>query len=229
MNSNKRISIIAGILILTGMVAGLISVVPSVESVDYLKEVFPNRSKVMIGAIFQFLLVPIYIGFALILFKTLKRHNENSAIGFVGFRLIAGAFQIIGVILLPLFIYLSKLYLTSTGESLQYFESLGEMLKIVRDLTNHLGVMVATGLGNLLFYYILFHGKYIPKWLSVWGIIGNILIILASFLILFQFVDVISTVYIAITVPLVLQELILAIWLIIKGLDLDYVNKTRRI
>ena len=229
MNSIKRISRIGGILILTGMVAGIISVVPAVESVDYLKEVFPNRSQVMIGAIFQFLLVPIYIGFALVLFKTLKRHKENSAIGFVGFRLIAGAFQILGVILIPLFIYLSQIYLTSTGESLLYFESLGEMLKIIRDLTNHLGVMVATGLGNLFLYYILFSGKYIPKWLSVWGIIGNTLIILASFLILFQLVDVISAAYIAITAPLVLQELVLAIWLIVKGLDLEYTNQNKKI
>jgi len=229
MNSNKQISRIAGILILTGMVAGILSVVPSVESADYLKEIYSNRSQVLIGAIFQFLLVPIYIGFALVLFKTLKSYNENSAIGFVGFRLIAGVFQIFGVILIPLFIYLSKTYLNLSGENLLYFESLGEMLKIIRDLTNHLGVMVATGLGNLLLYYILFSGKFIPKWLSVWGIIGNILIILASFLILFQFVDVISTAYITVTVILVLQELNLAIWLIVKGLDLEYIKQNGKI
>jgi len=75
MNSNKRISRITGILILTGIVAGLISFVFSVESVDYLTEVYPDRSQVMIVAIFQFLLIPIYIGFALVLFKTLKSHN----------------------------------------------------------------------------------------------------------------------------------------------------------
>ncbi|MFN6945725.1 MAG: DUF4386 domain-containing protein [Cytophagaceae bacterium] len=227
MDSNKWISRIAGILILTGMVAGLISIVPSVESVDFLKEVYPDRNQVLIGAVFQFLLVPIYIGFALVLFKTLKSQNETSAIGFVGFRLIAGVFQLIGVILLPLFIYLSKLYLISTGEGLEYYVSLGEMLKIVRDLTNHVGVMAATGLGNLLLYHVLFSGKFIPKWLSVWGILGNILLILASFLILFQIVNVISTAYIAITVPLVLQELIFAIWLIIKGLDLEYIKQNR--
>ena len=225
MKSNKQISRIAGVLILAGMVAGIMSVVPSVESVDYLKETFPNRNKVLIGAIFQFLLVPIYIGFALVLFKTLKTNKENSAIGFVGFRLIAGVFQIFGVILLPLFIHLSKSYMDSTGENLMNLENLGEMLRMIRDLTNHLGVMVATGLGNLLLYYILFSGKYIPKWLSVWGIAGNILIILASFLILYQVVDVISTAYIAITIPLVFQELVFAIWLITKGLKLEYVNQ----
>jgi len=173
MTSNKQISRIAGVLILAGMVAGIMSVVPSLESVDYLKETFLNRDKVLIGAIFQFLLVPIYIGFALVLFKTLKTNKENSAIGFVGFRLIAGVFQIFGVILLPLFIHLSKSYMDSTGENLMNLENLGEMLRMIRNLTNHLGVMVATGLGNLLLYYILFSGKYIPKWLSVWGIAGN--------------------------------------------------------
>lgn len=229
MNSIKRTSRIAGILILSGMAAGMISIVPSVESVDYLKEIYPNRSQVLMGAVFQFLLVPIYIGFALVLFKTLKSHHENSAIGFVGFRLIAGAFQIFGLILLPLFIYLSRTYLNTSGENLWYLESLGEMLKMTRDLTNHLGVMLATGLGNLLLYSILFSGKFIPRWLSVWGIIGNILILLASFLILFEYVDVISTAYIAITLPLVVQELILAIWLIIKGLDLEYIKQNGKI
>ena len=85
MNLDNRISRIAGSLILIGMVAGIISVVPSIESVDYLKEAFPNRNQVLIGAIFQFPLVPIYIGFALVLYKPLKTHKENSAIGFVGF------------------------------------------------------------------------------------------------------------------------------------------------
>lgn len=40
MTSNKQISRIAGVLILAGMVAGIMSVVPSLESVDYLKETF---------------------------------------------------------------------------------------------------------------------------------------------------------------------------------------------
>jgi hypothetical protein len=128
------------------------------------------------------------------------------------------------VILLPLFIYLSKTYLSSPVESLPYFESLGEMLKIVRDLTNHLGVMVTTGLGNLLLYYIFYSGKYIPQWLSIWGIIGNIMIVSASFLLLFQLLEVVSVEYGIMTMPLVLQEIVLAIWLIVKGLNIPKVE-----
>jgi hypothetical protein len=135
--------------------------------------------------------------------------------------LIAAVFQIIGVILLSLFIYLNKAYLSSPLESLPYFENLGEMLKIVRDLTNHLGVMVATGLGNLILYYIFYNGKFIPKWLSIWGFIGNTIIISASFLLKFQSITVVSVEYGIMTIPLVFQQIVLAVWLMVKGLKIQ--------
>lgn len=225
MSSNKRTARIAGMLIIIGMVAGALSIVPSVESADYLTEVYPKRNQVLTGALFQFFLVPIYIGFSLVLYQVIRNHKESLAIGFVGFRVIAGVFQLIGVILLPIFIYLSQKHLNSTSSNLPYFENSGEILILVRDLTNHLGVMLATGLGNLFLYYIFFDGKYIPKWLSIWGIAGNILIMLASFLILFQLIEVISSKYAIMTAPLVLQEIVLAIWLIVKGLNLPITNQ----
>ncbi|MTI29728.1 DUF4386 domain-containing protein [Cytophagales bacterium RKSG123] len=151
----------------------------------------------------------------------MRNHKENIAIGFVGFRVIAGVFQLIGVILLPIFIYLSQQYLNSTSSNLPYFQNIGEILKLVRDLTNHFGVMLATGVGNLFLYYTFFDGQHIPKWLSIWGIAGNLLIMLASFLILFQLIEVISSEYAIMTIPLVLQEIVLAFWLIVKGLNLS--------
>lgn len=222
MNLGKRAARLAGILIIAGMVAGILSIVPSVEGSDFLTEVYPNRHQVLTGALFQFLLVPIYIGFSLVLYPILRKYQENLAVGFVGFRIISGVFQIVGTIVLPVFVYLSHEYLTATPSGMLYLESLGELLKLVRDLTNHLGVMVATGLGNLLLYSILYRGKYLPRWLSIWGVVGNVLIMGASFLIMAQAVEVVSAEYVILTVPLVVQELVLAIWLITKGLDLSH-------
>jgi hypothetical protein len=225
MITNKKISRIAGILIILGIIVGVLSIVPSIESENYLKEAYPNRNQVLIGATFQFFLVPIYIGFSLLLYPLLKGYSKSLSIGFVGFRIIAGVFQLIGMILLPIFILLSQKYLSQTNPGLLFFETIGEMLKYFRDLTNHLGVMLATGLGNLLLYYIFYKGKYIPVWLSLWGIVGNILLMLGSFLLLFQLIDVISTEYGLMTIPLVLQEVVLAIWLIVKGLNLELTNQ----
>jgi len=220
MNSNKRVSRIAGILIILGIIAGILSIVPFVESGNYLNEVYPNRNQVLTGAIFQFFLVPIYIGFSLVLYQVLRNYNKSLSLGFVGFRIIAGVFQLIGMILLPIFILISQKYLTQTASNLALYETLGEILKLFRDLANHLGVILATGLGNFILYYVFYKGKHIPVWLSLWGIVGNSLIVIASFLLLFQLIEVISTEYGIMTMPLVLQEIVLAIWLLVKGLNL---------
>ena len=220
-DSNRKTGIIAGILIIIGMVAGMLSIVPSVESPDYLTEVSANQNQVLSGAFFQFTLVPIYIGFALVLYPIIRKYSQSLAIGFVSFRIIAGVFQIIGVIALPIFILLSQEFLESTAPDLLYFQFLGDVLKLGRDLANHVGVMLATGLGNLILFFILYKTKLIPRWLSSWGIIGNILAMLASFLILFRLIDVITPHFAVLTIPMFLQEIVLAIWLIVKGFDLS--------
>ena len=48
---------------------------------------------------------------------------------------------------------------------------------------------------------------------------------LASFLILFLLIDVVTPHFIMLTIPLVLQEMILAIWLLVRGFnssEIDY-------
>jgi len=219
MKSNRKAAIFAGILIIIGMVAGMLSIVPSVEGTDYLIEAFANQNQVLSGAFFQFMLVPIYIGFALVLYPILRKFSKSLAIGFVGFRIIASVFQIVGVIALPIFILLSQEFIESTTTDLLYLQFFGDALKLGRDLTNHVGVMLATGLGNILLFYMLYKTKLIPRWLSSWGLIGNTLAMLASFLILFRLIDVITPHFIVLTIPLVLQEIVLAIWLIVKGFN----------
>ena len=114
---------------------------------------------------------------------------------------------------------LSQEFIKSTTSDLLYFQTLGDVLKLGRDLANHVGMMLATGLGNLILFYIFYKTKLIPRWLSSWGLIGNILAMLASFLILFRLIDVITPHFIVLTIPLVLQEIGLAIWLIAKGFN----------
>ncbi|BDS10406.1 DUF4386 domain-containing protein [Aureispira anguillae] len=221
MEPNRKTAFFAGLLIIVGIVSGILSIVPSVESLDYLSKVSAHQNQVLTGALFQFFLVPIYIGFALLLYPILKTHKSNLALGFVGFRIISGVFQLIGIITLPIFILLSQEFLKAETSDLLYFQLLGDSLKLGRDLANHLGVMLATGLGNLMLYSIFYQTKLVPRWLSGWGLGGNILAMLASFLILFGLIDVISSSFAIMTVPLVLQEVVLAIWLMGKGFNLS--------
>ena len=114
--------------------------------------------------------------------------------------------------------FISELYLNANPEDITLYESAGNFLKFFRDLINHFGVILATGLGNLLFYHIFYKEKLVPKWLSLWGFLGNISIMTAGFLVIFQLIDVVSYEYGLMSIPLVIQEIILAIWLLTKGL-----------
>nr|WP_027421124.1 DUF4386 family protein [Crocinitomix catalasitica] len=86
-NRNKQISKIAGILIILGIITGILSIVPAVESSKFLEEVYPNKNQVLTGGIFQFFLVPIYVGFSLLLYPILKQFSKTLSIGFIGFDL----------------------------------------------------------------------------------------------------------------------------------------------
>lgn len=219
MNSTRKTAIIAGALIILGMVAGLLSIVSVVENPDYLVKVSANTNRVIMGAFFQFVMIPAYIGFALSLYPILRKHNEGLALGFIGFRIIAGMFHFIGVIILPLFLILSQEFIKAGAPDSSYFQILGGLLRAGRDLVNHVAMILALSLGGLMLYYIFYQTKLVPRWLSGWGFVGTALTILASLLFLFRLIDVITPIYLILNLPMALQEMVLAVWLIVKGLN----------
>ena len=69
------------------------------------------------------------------------------------------------------------------------------------------------GLGVLILNYVLYQSELIPRWLSVWGLIGAALLLAMGFLRMFGH----PVIYLAI--PLILNELVLAVWLIVIGFN----------
>ena len=70
-----------------------------------------------------------------------------------------------------------------------------------------------------MYYYIFFQTKLVPRWLSGWGLIGIILIIVTSMLVMFRVIGPMSTTQIVLAVPIAVQEMVLAVWLIVKGFN----------
>ena len=100
----KQTSRTAGILIILGIITGILSITPSIDSDNFLKAIYPDKNQVLNASVYQFFLIPIYVGFSLVLYPILKHNNQTLSIGFLGFRFMAAAFQLIGIILLPLFV-----------------------------------------------------------------------------------------------------------------------------
>jgi len=219
MNLLKNNIKLAGLLIILGMVAGILSIASSVDSPEYLTESAVNTTQVSIAALFQFILSLTYVGFAILLYPIVKKYSQELALGFLSFRIIAGIVLIVGTIILLSIPVLSQEFVKSTLENQIVLEAFGNVLKITRDYINHIFMVFTIGIANIMLYILFLKTKLIPKWLSVWGISGTILSILASMLLLFNIVDVITVEYLVLNAPTGFFEITLGFWLILKGFN----------
>jgi hypothetical protein len=158
-----------------------------------------------------------YVGMAIMLYPVLKKYNERLALGYVGLRLVAAAFIVIGVIIMFLLLTLSQEFIKAGAPESSHFQTIGELLRTGRDLVNHVGMILVLSVGGLMFYYLLYQTKLVPRWLAGWGIVGTAVTIVASCLFMFPSIDLITSVYM--NLPLALQEMVFAGWLIVKGVN----------
>jgi hypothetical protein len=190
-----------------------------VDAPDYLLKASANANQVLFGALFQFIMTTANIGFAITLYPILRKFKECLALGFLSFRIIAAVLNIIGFISLLMLLSLSQEFVREGTPDSSYFQTLGDLLRSGRDSVNHIAMILSLSVGTLMFYFLLYQTQIIPRWLSVWGLSGTIITILASFLIMFHIIDIITTIYLLLNFPLILLEMVIAIWFIAKGFD----------
>ncbi|EJW15921.1 hypothetical protein PAV_7c03030 [Paenibacillus alvei DSM 29] len=99
-----------------------------------------------------------------------------------------------------------------------YFQTLGGLMRDGRDLVNHVATTRAFVLAMFLFNAYFYQTKLVPRWLSVSGVIGSILSLLASLLFMIRFIAL-DAAYMVLNVLIAVQQLVLAIWLIMKGFN----------
>ena len=128
--------------------------------------------------------------------------------------------MIIVIIWLSL-IMLSQEYVKAGAPDDSYFQTLGTVLLASVYWTEHL-LAIVFSLGALMIYYLFWRSKLVPRWLSGWGFVGALLYLAAPLLNMFvplhPPLSVESGVGI-LMVPLALQEMVFALWLIIKGFN----------
>jgi len=76
---------------------------------------------------------------------------------------------------------------------------------------------IAFSIGALMYYYIFYQTRLIPRWLSGWGLIGAALCMVAGLLVMLGLIIPVSTIHIVLNLPIAVQEMVFAVWLIVKG------------
>ena len=219
MNSYKRTAIIVGVLFITATVASSLTVVLTgpLNAPDGLINVSANATQLIIGALLLLIDSIAVVVIPIMLFPIFKKHNEALALGYVGARIIEGAIFIVSVISLLLLLTLSQEFVKSGAPDVPYFQTLGTLLLAAHDWAFLLGLTVFS-LGSLVLNYILYQSKLIPRWLSGWGFIGAALTLAASLIPQLGY-SLSSSIDTLMNSPIALQEMVFAVWLIIKGFN----------
>jgi len=76
--------------------------------------------------------------------------------------------------------------------------------------------------GALFFYILFYRTQVIPRFIVIWGILATIILFIITIIKLF---GVNSTILDVLLIPMILNELFLAFWLIIKGFNLKTINE----
>ncbi len=216
MNSNRKTAIIAGVLFLTAIVAWLIgySLIESVISApDYLADVSANKTQVMVGVLMELINSVVVVGIAVTLFPILKQHNERIALGYVGLRIIEATVLVVSLIFPMSLITLSQEYVKAGASAAAYFQTLGDLLVAERYLSG-LMVPIFVGGGGLMLCYLLYTSKLVPRFISVWGLIGYALLLPLNLSQIFGYGEILI-----LGLPVGLFEIFLGIWLIVKGFN----------
>ncbi|MBE9489666.1 MAG: DUF4386 domain-containing protein [Bacteroidetes bacterium] len=212
----KNTGRIVGILFLTLMVAYIIGaflIDPILSSPNYLVEASKNKNNLLIGVLFETINGVAYLGIAVLLYPILKKFSESLALLYIGFRIIEFAMQMISDMSPLLLISLSQDFIVSKIQGTSSFESLGSILLELRFWANQM-VFITYSLGAIIFYYSTYQLKLIPRFLSIWGLIGAPLVLVNVF---FDSWEI--SIGIDLGIVMGLNEIVLGIWLVVKGFN----------
>jgi hypothetical protein len=106
-----------------------------------------------------------------------------------------------------------------TVKDVSYFQRSGALLLALKEWAS-IPEQFPYGLGVLIFNYLMYQSELIPQWLSVWGLLGGVLVVAMGVS------RLIGRPMFLLAIPIVLNELVLAVWLIFVGFNSSAIAST---
>jgi hypothetical protein len=213
---------IAGGLFIIGTVSGVLCFATSGQLwhvPDYLLQLATHETLARIGAMLQFCMGLSCAGISIALYPLLKSYSPGLALGAVGFRLVENVLQIMKAVSMLALLALSQAWLQAGPVEATYFQGLGQILTQTSDWMNHGAALVCFSIGAALYYILFYQHRLIPSWLSVWGLVSVALTAIASVLVMLGVIPALGTVQGIANLSILPQEMVLAVWLIVKGIQ----------
>ncbi len=222
MNTERKIAIVAGILYIIGTVAGILSVVVTgtvLAAPNSPAQISANANPIILGA-----LLVLTMGLALamvpvVMYPILKKYNPVLAMGYVVFR---GALETVTCLILAIcwlaIVMTANTFVQAGAVTDSTFQATSASLLAI-GMTSVPLTAIIFSLGALMLYFVLFQARLLPRWISVWGLVAVIPYFAAAFLGVLGLTDSESAISSLMFFPMLIQEMVMAVWLIVKGFN----------
>ena len=222
MPSYRRNAIAVGVLLIACSAATILSLVPLGSMLDApvdLARLAANDNRVVLTALIEFVWAATAAGIAIALYPVLRKRNRALALGSVAARVVEGVFVLVGTLSLLALLTLSQESVAAGSAGSSSFQAAQDALLAVRDWAHWFIMSLPFALGALMYYYLLYRARLIPRWLSGWGLVAIGLSVVATVYAGFTQEFGFTTVNNVLNIPIGVQEMVLAVWLIVKGFN----------
>lgn len=220
MNSTRKTAIAVGILFIVATAAPIVSLpfVGPILGPDSLAYAAEHPSQLGTGALLELIMAGTIVGIAVLMHPVLRAHSEGIAMGYVATRVIEGVIFIVGAAITLLLLQpLSLQFLSASGAEASYYRGLGALLGTAHDKAYLIGGRFVFSLSALILNYSLYRSRGIPRWLSLWGLFGATLLLTGALCTILGCIGNGSLFETISFLPIALQEMVFAVWLIAKG------------
>jgi hypothetical protein len=216
----RKNAIAAGILFIVCSAVSVLSIVPSgglLEGQGWLTGLASHDGRVVAGALLEFLWAISAAGIAIALYPALRRHNRSLALGAVAGRVVEGVMVAIAALGLLTLLSVGEKAAAAGAAGDASLQAVADGLMATRDWSLSIVAVLFFVTGAFMYYVVMYKSRIVPRWLSGWGLVAVVLAagvtVYSAFIQDFGF----STANVVLNIPIGVQEMVLAVWLIAKG------------
>ena len=213
-------AIAVGVLFILCSAAAILSIVPlgaAVSAPVDMAKLAANGDRVVWTALIEFVWAITGTGIAIGLYPVLRKFNPGLALGSVAGRVFENVFVVIATVSLLALLTVSQQAAGSADPA--SFQAIGDAVLAVRTWAHGFVALIPFAIGTVLYSYVLYRSRLVPRWLSGWGLVAGVLSFVATIYAGFTQDFGFTTVNSVLMAPIGLQEMVLAVWLIAKGFN----------
>jgi Domain of unknown function (DUF4386) len=216
-NPTRKIALVVGVLFILTFVTSIGAVFaygPVLTDPHYITGAGAD-TRVFLGAFLELFLIITNIGCAVVLFPLLKRQNEAIALGYVTARLVECTFILVGLLSVLAIVTMRQHAVAADAGTLVV---VGKSLIAVKNWTFLLGPGFVDGIGTgLMLGWLMYRSGLVSRRMALFGVVGGPLLTVSGTAVLFGLIKAGSSWQGIATVPEIIWEAFLGLWLTFKG------------